>query len=411
MTVRNHIAYGRGPILRPCKTESPTAPGTVTPATNVQQLNLNWHEHDLAESERTKHVHRLHPYLGKYIPQLVEVFLRKYFTPGQRVYDPFCGSGTTLVQALEMGVHSLGCDISPFNVLLSEAKTRRYAVIQLKQEIADILLRTRKACTALGEKDRRASLPGGLTTSHADASSTYLKTWFSSQALNELLAFRLLISDYENQDILKIILTRAARSARMTAHHDLDFPKSPQLGPYYCYKHKRLCQPAVTALPFLVRYSHDTVQRIEAFATLRTDATVKIFQGDSRFINPGPFDGVITSPPYVGLIDYHEQHRYAYELLGLKDQSDKEIGPASKGASLKAKQVYQNLMAEVFLNVLQFMPPGGRLIIVAADRHGLYPGLAKRCGLEVEAAIERRVNRRTGMRPNDFHEHIFIWRK
>ena len=35
----------------------------------------------------------------------------------------------------------------------------------------------------------------------------------------------------------------------------------------------------------------------------------------------GPFDAVLTSPPYPGLIDYHEQHRYAYELLGL-DEDD-----------------------------------------------------------------------------------------
>jgi len=48
------------------------------------------------EYERTKHVHRLHSYLGKFIPQLVEVFLRKYFKKGDTILDPFSGSGTTL---------------------------------------------------------------------------------------------------------------------------------------------------------------------------------------------------------------------------------------------------------------------------------------------------------------------------
>lgn len=52
----------------------------------------------MPECERTKHVHRLHPYLGKYIRQLVEIFLRR-FKPRVVVYDPFCGSGTTLVEA------------------------------------------------------------------------------------------------------------------------------------------------------------------------------------------------------------------------------------------------------------------------------------------------------------------------
>ena len=44
-------------------------------------------------------------------------------------------------------------------------------------------------------------------------------------------------------------------------------------------------------------------------------------------------DGVITSPPYPGLIDYHEQHRYASELLDLHDRRDEEIGPAAAGRS------------------------------------------------------------------------------
>ncbi|MEO0204934.1 MAG: hypothetical protein ABIL67_08025 [candidate division WOR-3 bacterium] len=36
---------------------------------------------DVPEHQRTKHVHRLHPYLGKFIPQLVEVFLKRFLNP------------------------------------------------------------------------------------------------------------------------------------------------------------------------------------------------------------------------------------------------------------------------------------------------------------------------------------------
>jgi len=46
---------------------------------------------------------------------------------------------------------------------------------------------------------------------------------------------------------------------------------------------------------------------------------------------------IFTSPTYIGLIDYHEQHRYVYELLGLVNNEDREIGAAKKGASRKAK--------------------------------------------------------------------------
>jgi len=122
-----------------------TVASEVTPDTPLDHLNLNWEEGELPQRERTRHVHRLHPFLGKYIPQLAEIFLRKYFKAGQTVADPFAGSGTTLVQANELGIHSVGYDISVFNVLLCRAKTARYDLEQMEAEVLEILQRVRDA--------------------------------------------------------------------------------------------------------------------------------------------------------------------------------------------------------------------------------------------------------------------------
>ena len=387
----------------------PTNAALVHNLTSLDELNLNWREKELPERERTKHVHRLHPYLGKYIPQLVEIFLRKYFQSGQTVFDPFSGSGTTLVQANELGLNAVGSDVSAFNVLLARAKTKRYSIPLIKREITDILERVKKETSQSGE---HPELPLVVDSEFSNApASNYLTAWFAPQALNELLTFRRLISDYEDQDILKIILSRAARSARQTAHFDLDFPKKPQTEPYHCFKHRRICQPTSTSFQFLKRYGLDTIKRIEEFSYLQSEANTVVIHGDSRTVNPGKIDGLITSPPYVGLIDYHEQHRYAYELLGIEDRSDLEIGPASKGSGIKAKKAYQELIAEVFNNAMQYMPSGGRLIVVAGDKHKLYPEIATMCNVNVEAVIQRHVNRRTGMRAGEFYESVFIWQK
>src|SRR4026207_592356 len=86
-------------------------------------LQLSWSEAELPERERTKHVHRLHPYLGKFVPQLVEALLGRYVRPGGRVLDPFAGSGTTLVQALESGYDAVGVDVAAVNALPTAGRT------------------------------------------------------------------------------------------------------------------------------------------------------------------------------------------------------------------------------------------------------------------------------------------------
>ncbi len=391
--------------------EQPTVPGEVRPDTPLTSLNLNWREKDLPEKERTKHVHRLHPYLGKFIPQLVEIFLRKYFAPGQTVLDPFCGSGTTLVQANEMGINAIGYDISAFNVLLCRAKTARYNIAKARQEVLDVLEKVRIA-TQTNPYQPPLWAVESTVPPLSEVNDPYLKRWFAPQARRELLTYRRFIETegYEYQDLLKMILSRSARSARLTTHFDLDFPKSPQTEPYWCYKHSRECYPTTEAFKFLKRYSLDTLRRIEEFAARRTKAAVTIHHADSRRATFPPIDGVITSPPYVGLIDYHEQHAYAYHLLGLEDRRDHEIGPAVNGSSQKTQQQYQRDIAEVFCRAADSMPRGGRMIVVASDRANLYDEIAPLAGIEVEGIVQRHVNRRTGRRAGEFYESIFIWR-
>jgi DNA methylase len=361
-------------------------------------LELSWSERELPERERTKHVHRLHPYLGKFIPQLVETLLARYVPPDGRVLDPFAGSGTTLVQSLESGRDATGIDVAAFNCLLMRVKTARYNEFVLESEIRD----------ALGRVEPVDSSFQGLSPGQG-----YVGRWFAPRAAAELLAFREIVADYSHADVLRIVLARAARSARLTAHFDLDFPREPQREPYWCHKHKRECRPVERAEHFIRRYALDTLARIKAFARVRGPGTeASVIHGDTRelAVEGGPFDAVVTSPPYPGLIDYHEQHRYAYELLGLDDRRELEVGAAAAGTSKRALAAYADGIVVVLRNVADALRPGAPVAIVVNDRRDLYPEILERAGLRLDERLRRHVNRRTGRRAGEFFEAVLIAR-
>jgi hypothetical protein len=355
-------------------------------------LDLSWSERELPERERTKHVHRLHPYLGKFIPQLVEALLERHVSSG-RVLDPFAGSGTTLVQALESGLDACGADVAAFNCLLMGVKTAEYNPFVLESELRD-------ACSRLEEFNGRR--PDGEIPK-------YVRDWYAPRAAAELLFFRGLVDDYEHSDVLRVVLARAARSARRTTHFDLDFPRAPQRSEYWCHKHKRTCRPVGEARRFLRRYAFDTLKRIREFARVRARGRAAgVLHGDARELDFGAsFDGVVTSPPYPGLIDYHEQHRYAYELLGLEDFGTLELG---KGTSRAALAAYVEGVAAVLVNVRGSLRPGARVVIVINDRRDLYPEILERAGLRLEERYRRHVNRRTGRRAGEFFEDVLVAR-
>jgi len=306
-------------------------------------------------------------------------------------------------------MNSIGIELSTFNVLIQEVKTKKYNISEVEAEIKGALKRLKSFSYSLRNKNQ---LLFGKQVEKYETSSEYLKEWFSERALQEILFYRSIIKDYRNQDVLKIILSRSARSARLIPHYDLARPTKAVRETYWCIKHKRYCKPINEALKFINRYSYDTIKRLKEFNKLRTEAFMKIIQGDARTVKlPDDLriDGIFTSPPYVGLIDYHEQHRYAYELFDFLRQDDLEIGSAMKGQNGNAKIEYVKGIVDVFKNVSKNLFSNAPVFVVANDKFNLYPEIGKQCGFELIDIFNRPVLMRTERDENKFFESVFYF--
>jgi len=458
-----------------------------------QDLNWSLSFSNLRESDTTKHVHRLHPYKGKFIPQLVEYLLDShlnkfkkevFFKSGNVMLDPFMGSGTTLVQSSELGLHSIGIDVSDFNCLISKVKVGKYNLVLLDKKARDICFKTREFSREVfddsfdeqlkeklnefnkkyfpnpefkkqvwkgiisneeqyGEEKLKQFLKKNEEFFEKNGTkdksnllnekemNKFLNKWFSKRVRQESFYYIQLLKEIENEDLrnaLRIVLSRTARSCRATTHSDLATLTEPQIGPYYCRKHKKLCTPINSIVKHLIRYTYDTIKRLNEFSRLKKNVFSDVIHGDSREINifkeikkqnPGFYkllvnkkiDGVFTSPPYVGQIDYHEQHAYAYELFDIPRKDDKEIGPLFKGQGQKAKDEYVEGISKVFINISRFIKDNGDFFIVANDKYNLYPLIAEKSGLKIVEQFKRPVLNRTERDRQPYAEIIFHMKK
>jgi DNA modification methylase len=259
-------------------------------------------------------LHNLHPYPAKFIPQIPRRAIERWTREDDTILDPFCGSGTTLLECALTGRNSIGVDNNGVATLVCQAKTAKYSNRSL-MPLAQLL------------KDTQSRLRSGrfrtrLLSSAASNIPDYpsIRKWFAEPVLAELAWLR---GQIEGLPLQSRLLATATFSALLVqaSRQDSDTRYAAV---------EREWEPGWVVKTW-IRKTIDAVERALETTSLHRKARHAVHTRDSRdlgFIESGSVHCIITSPPYLNAYDYHKYHRHRLWWTGsdVALARDKEIG-------------------------------------------------------------------------------------
>jgi len=253
---------------------------------------------EYADADTQYHVHGLHPYPARMIPQIANRLIRENSTKGDTVLDPFCGSGSVLVEALILGRNAVGIDINPLAVLISRAKTTSINPTRFCSVSNEILKSIRQQMFLNRENKYE---PGVF----------YFKNiyhWFKKEVIKDLSIIKECIDKLKNQDMAIYNLLRVCFSLTAYKSSNIAFSDNPYF--IRAKTGKALEKHSPNTLEIFEKNLLNYQCRIEEFYNACTkDVSCKIHHKDSRSmpLKDNSVDLVVTSPPYG-----EESHTMSY---------------------------------------------------------------------------------------------------
>lgn len=268
------------------------------------QARLEQPEQNGKKRQATRYsVHGLHEYKGKFNPQVARALLNIFgIESRQRVLDPFCGSGTTLVECAHLGATGVGVDINPLAVTITQAKLHALStpVEQLREAFKRLVKLIHKAAPM-------------SSNTWDDPRTVYLNSWFDPNVLAQIEWVRSTIEESAPESRLVFL----AIASNLLRDYSLQDPKDLRT------RRRKSPLPETPFSEALVRAVPPFLQRVESTqAVLGTDLPQgTVLLGDVNGIATvdvgRPFDAAVTSPPYAMALPYIDTQRLSLVWLEL----------------------------------------------------------------------------------------------
>ncbi|MEX2715843.1 MAG: DNA methyltransferase [Candidatus Sigynarchaeum springense] len=270
--------------------------------------------------------HNYHPWAAKFIPQIPRYFIERLTKKSDTVYDPFCGSGTTLVEALLLGRNAIGNDINYIASLASKAKTTPLSPEQIRR-----IATWRDGILALQKRCLDGAHGGSVEDYTGEVHFNNKFHWFDKDVLVVLMQIKKQIESIDDPAIKTFLLAafssivvRVSRQESETRYAAIE--KKVEIKDVFDIFLKKL---------------DDMIQRMRQFAaSVDKGNWVQVSQADTRTMSTIPAGSVqlvLTSPPYANTYDYYLYHKLRMYLLDydVKHVRENEIGSRNRYSSQK----------------------------------------------------------------------------
>jgi hypothetical protein len=398
---------------------------TATATVLVEALTAAQDDRETAETL----THPFHSYPARLHPATAKVLV-EHFGAGagraQPLIDPFCGSGTVLVEARAAGLRTLGIDLNPLAVLIARAKTwtapprRRHRLRDAAHTIAGAAIAAGRAARRADAETAELRAPPGFDP---NARNRRLARWFAPHVRRELEHLARQIdevreTDGELADVLLACLSAVLYKVSSRAS-DTDST--------WVERHIARGQAArlfALRADLLVAGLSDLARQHGAIPEVQERDARKL----SDVVEDASACAVITSPPYAGTYDYADHQRLRFDFLGLRHRAldAGELAPrrAFEEDATAAYHAWRTALADIIGRISRALAPGRAAVLVVGDSFArgralyaldeLREALSSHVVLEAWASQERPMlgaaeRRAFGDRPKS--EHIVALRK
>jgi hypothetical protein len=311
--------------------------------------------HDRDDPDRA-HVHGFHSYPARMHPGTAARLVRGLSSEGAAVLDPFCGSGTVLVEGMIAGRRMIGTDLNPLAFRLASLKTSPRTATE-----RDLLVALARGVSTFAN-ERRLRRAGATRRYPPEDVAT-----FAPHVLLELDSLRSGILDVGDARVkealmlcLSAILVKVSKKASDTASHETP---------------RRIAAGYPSRL--LVKKAEELARRFAALEALLPQGArgAKVSLDDAtrlKSVGAATIDAVVTSPPYVATYDYLEHHALRMRWLGLDATAfgTGETGSRRRYARLdvsQARDAWKRELSAIFGSMSRVCRKGARVAVLIAD--------------------------------------------